>query len=123
MPEKVWASNKMRVHFSTAVRVGDMVYGSSGDFGPAPLTAVDVKTGTIAWQDRSFPKASFVYADGKFIVVDEDGNLALANFSPQGLKVVSRAPLLHNNAWTAPSVAGGRVYLRDRSTMMALDLR
>jgi outer membrane protein assembly factor BamB len=121
--EKVWASNKMRVHFSTAVRVGDMVYGSSGDFGPAPLTAVDVKTGKIAWQDRTFPKASFVYADGKFIVVDEDGNLALANFSPQGLKVVSRAALLHNNAWTAPSVAGSRLYLRDRTTMMALDLR
>jgi hypothetical protein len=55
--------------------------------------------------------------------VDEDGNLALANFSPQGLKVVSRAALLHNNAWTAPSVAGSRLYLRDRTTMMALDLR
>lgn len=123
VPEKVWASNKMRVHFSTAVRVGDTVYGSSGDFGPAPLTAVDVKTGKIAWQDRTFPKASFVYADGKFIVVDEDGNVALADFSPQGLKVISRAALLHNNAWTAPSVAGSRLYLRDRTTMMALDLR
>jgi len=64
-----------------------------------------------------------VYADGKFIVVDEDGNLALADFSPQGLKVVSHVTLLHNNAWTAPSVAGGRLYLRDRTTMMALDLR
>jgi outer membrane protein assembly factor BamB len=113
----------MRVHFSTAVRVGDTVYGSSGDFGPAPLTAVDVKTGKIAWQDRSFAKASFVYADGKFIVVDEDGNLALADFTPQGLKVISRAALLHNNAWTAPSVAGSRLYVRDRTTMMALDLR
>jgi len=121
--EKIWASNKMRVHFSTAVRVGDYVYGSSGDFGPAPLTAVDVKTGKIAWQDRNFPKASFVYADGKFIVVDEDGSVALADFSPQGLKVLSRAALLHSNAWTAPSLAGSRLYLRDRTTMMALDLR
>ena len=121
--EKVWASNKMRVHFSTAVRVGDTVYGSSGDFGPAPLTAVDVKTGKIAWQDREFSKASFVYADGKFIVLDEDGNIALADFSPQGLQVFSRAALLHSNAWTAPSLAGSRLYLRDRTTMMALDLR
>jgi len=122
-PEKIWESNRMRVHFSTAVRVGDTVYGSSGDFGPAPLTAVDVKTGKIAWQDRTFAKASFVYADGKFIVVDEDGNLALADFTPQGLKVRSRAELLHSNAWTAPSLAGNRLYLRDRSTLMALDLR
>jgi outer membrane protein assembly factor BamB len=121
--EKIWASNKIRVHFSTAVRVGDTVYGSSGDFGPAPLTAVDVKTGKIAWQDRNFSKASFVYADGKFIVLDEDGNLALADFSPQGLKVLSRAALMHSNAWTAPSLAGSRLYLRDRATMVALDLR
>ncbi|HLM98580.1 MAG TPA: PQQ-binding-like beta-propeller repeat protein [Bryobacteraceae bacterium] len=123
VPSEVWSSHRMRVHFSTVVRVGDYVFGSSGDFGPAPLTAVDVKTGKIAWQDRTFSKASFVYADGKFVVVDEDGNLALADFTPQGLKVLSRVALLHSNAWTAPSVAGTRLYLRDRTSMMALDLR
>jgi outer membrane protein assembly factor BamB len=123
VPAEVWSNNRMRVHFSTVVRIGEYVYGSSGDFGPAPLTAVDIKTGKIAWQDRSFPKANFIYADGKFIVLDEDGSLALADFTPQGLKVLSRAALLSSNAWTVPSLAGGRLYLRDRSTLMALDLR
>ena len=120
---EVWSSNRMRVHFSTVVRVGDYIYGSSGDFGPAPLTAVDVKTGKIAWQDRTFPKASFVYADGKFVVVDEDGELALADFTPQGLKVLSKVALLHSNAWTAPSLVGTRLYVRDRTSMVALDLK
>jgi outer membrane protein assembly factor BamB len=122
-PSEVWSSQRIRVHFSTVVRVGEYVYGSSGDFGPAPLTAVDVKTGKVAWQDRTFPKANFVYADGKFIVVDEDGNLALADFTPQGLKVLSRVALLRSNAWTAPTLVDGRLYLRDRSRLMALDLR
>jgi outer membrane protein assembly factor BamB len=121
--KELWASNRMRVHFSTAMRVGDYVYGSSGDFGPAPMTAVEVKTGKVAWQDRSFPKANFIYADGKFIVLDEDGTLSLANFSPQGAKVLSRVSLLQNNAWTVPSLAGAKLYLRDRRSMMALDLR
>ena len=35
----------MRVHIGTAIRIGDYVYASSGDFGPAFITAVDVKTG------------------------------------------------------------------------------
>jgi outer membrane protein assembly factor BamB len=122
VPAEVWSNNRMRVHFSTVIRIGDYVYGSSGDFGPAPLTAVDIKNGKIAWQDRSFPKANFIYADGKFIVLDEDGTLALADFTPQGLKVLSRAALLGSNAWTVPSLAGGRLYLRDRNTLMALDL-
>ena len=121
--KELWAGNRMRVHFSTAIRVGDYVYGSSGDFGPAPMTAVEVKTGKVVWQDRSFPKANFIYADGKFIVLDEDGALSLANFSPQGAKVLSRVSLLQNNAWTVPSLAGTRRYLRDRRSMMALDLR
>jgi outer membrane protein assembly factor BamB len=121
--KELWASNRMRVHFSTAIRVGDHVYGSSGDFGPAPMTAVEVKTGKVVWQDRSFPKANFIYADGKFIVLDEDGTLSLATFSPQGAKVLSRVSLLQNNAWTVPSLAGTTLYLRDRRSMMALDLR
>src|SRR4029453_2634666 len=31
---ELWANRLMRIHFSNAVRVGDLVYGSSGDFGP-----------------------------------------------------------------------------------------
>src|ERR1700694_1661968 len=33
------------VHHSTMIRLGDLVFGSSGDFGPAPMTAIDVRTG------------------------------------------------------------------------------
>ncbi len=57
------------------------------------------------------------------IVVDEDGNLLLATVSPAGLKVLSRAALLHSNAWTAPALVGTTLYVRDRSSLMALDLR
>ena len=42
----------------------------SGDFGPASFSAVNVKTGEIAFQDRSFPKISFLYADGKLVMLD-----------------------------------------------------
>lgn len=120
--KQLWFSNRMRVHFGNAVRVGDYVYGSSGDFGPAFLTAVNVRTGQEAWRDRSFSKASFVYADGKLILVDEDGNLALTSVSPQGLNVNSRIELLQSNAWTAPSLVGTKLYVRDRKNIMALEL-
>jgi outer membrane protein assembly factor BamB len=119
----LWSNNRMRVHIGNLLRIGDTLYGSSGDFGPAPLTALDAKTGKVLWQDRSFPKATFLYADGKLIAVDEDGNLSLATVSPAGLKVLSRAELLRSNAWTAPSLVGTALYVRDRHSMMAFDLR
>jgi outer membrane protein assembly factor BamB len=120
--KELWASNRMRVHFGSAIRIGDYIYGSSGDFGPAFMAAINVKTGQVAWQDRSFARASIVYADGKLIVLDEEGTLALASVTPQGMKVLAKAEVLSSNAWTAPTLAGTRLYVRDRRNIRALEL-
>ena len=63
-----------------------------------------------------------LYADGKLIVLDEDGSLGLATVSPQGLKVISRARVLENLAWTPPTLAGTTLYVRDRKTIAAFAL-
>jgi outer membrane protein assembly factor BamB len=112
----------MRVHFGNCVRVGDLVFGSSGDFGPAPFTAVNVKTGKVAWRDRGVGRASFLYADGRFIVLDEDGRLALATPTPEGLMVNCKTELLQGLAWTAPTLVGTKLYVRNRKTILALEL-
>jgi outer membrane protein assembly factor BamB len=117
-----WFTNRVRVHIGTVIRLGDYAYGSSGDFGPAFITAVDMKTGKIAWQDRSFSRAQLLYADGKLIILDEDGALGLATVSPQGLKVLSRASALTNLAWTPPTLAGTTLYVRDRKNIAAFNL-
>src|SRR5262249_47436843 len=119
---EIWHNNRMRVHHSNAIRVGDHVYGSSGDFGAFVFTALDVKTGAIAWQDRSLPRSSCVYVDGKFIVLEEDGHLVLASMSPQGLKIRSRVELFQGRAWTVPSLVGNSLYLRNRENIMAFEL-
>ena len=120
--EEAWANSLMRIHFSNAIRVGDFVYGSSGDFGPAPFTAVNVKTGNVVWRNRSFPRASFLFADGRFIILDEDGHLLLATATAEGLTVTSKVELLQNQSWTVPSLSGTRLYLRDRKNIVALEL-
>jgi hypothetical protein len=63
-----------------------------------------------------------LYADGKLIVLDEDGNLGLATVSPQGLKVLARAPVLEHLSWTPPTLAGTTLYVRDRKTIAAFAL-
>jgi outer membrane protein assembly factor BamB len=120
--EELWANGLMRIHFTNAIRVGDLIYGSSGDFGPAPFTAVDVKTGKIAWRNRSFPRASFLFADGRFIILDEDGHLLLAAATAEGLTVTSKVELLSGQSWTVPSLSGTRLYVRDRKKIVALEL-
>jgi outer membrane protein assembly factor BamB len=121
-PTELWFHRRLRVHHGNAVRIGDHVYGSSGDFGPSFVAATDVKTGRILWQDRGFSKANFILADGRLIILDEDGHLALATAGPSGLKVISKAAVLEKTAWTAPTLVGTRLFIRDRRSIMALDL-
>jgi outer membrane protein assembly factor BamB len=120
--KELWASNRMRIHFGDAIRIGDYVYGSSGDFGPAVLTAVNVRTGDIAWQTRDVARASSVYGDGKLVILDEEGTLYLATVTPQALQVHAKAQVLSGRSWTVPTLVGTRLYLRDRTTVKALDL-
>lgn len=119
---ELWAHKKLRLHHNNALRIGDVVYASSGDFGPAPLTAVNVKDGKILWQDRALGKCSLVGSGNRALLLSEDGELALADLSPAGLKILTRAEVARNRAWTAPAVVDGVAYIRDRSTMFAVQI-
>jgi len=120
--QEQWYQNRMRTHIGTVIRLGDFYLGSSGDFGPCPTVAVDVKTGDVLWQNREFARSTFLFADGKLIILDEDGNLGIAQPSRKGLNVLARAAVLDNKAWTVPTLAGTKLYLRDRARMLAFEL-
>ncbi|HET9370477.1 MAG TPA: PQQ-binding-like beta-propeller repeat protein [Vicinamibacterales bacterium] len=120
--DELWFTNRVRFMFLSAVRVGDFVYGTTGDFGPAFLTALDIKTGQSAWQVRGFARASLIHADGKVIAMNEDGDLALARLSPTGAEILSRAKIFDTVSWTAPTLVGTTLYARDREKIVALDL-
>jgi outer membrane protein assembly factor BamB len=122
MPEELWFTNRVRYMFLNAVRVGDFVYGTTGDFGPAFLTALNIKTGHAAWQHRGFGRASIVYADNKAIIMDEDGDLALAKLAPEGATILSEAKVFDTVSWTVPTLVGSTLYARDRQKIVALDL-
>jgi outer membrane protein assembly factor BamB len=120
---ELWSSNRLRLHHGNAMRIGDTVYFSSGGKGSqAILSAVDARSGKIHWQERSIEKATFVWADQKLITLDQDGNLMIAHPSPQGFKISAKAPLLTHLSWTPPVLVGRRLYIRDRKTLMAVDL-
>jgi outer membrane protein assembly factor BamB len=120
---ELWNSNRLRLHHGNAMRIGDTVYFTSGGKGSqAILTAIDVKTGKVHWQERSIAKATFVWADQKLITLDQDGHLMLAQPSTEGFKVVSKVELLTNLSWTPPTLVGTRLYIRDRKSMMAVEL-
>jgi outer membrane protein assembly factor BamB len=120
--EEIWFTNRFRLMFSNALRLGPYVYGTSGDFGPAFLGALDVRSGEVSWQERGFGRSSLVHAGDKTIILDEDGDLALVRLSPSGLERLADTRIFGTTSWTAPTLVGTTLYARDREKVLALDL-
>jgi outer membrane protein assembly factor BamB len=121
--EEVWSSTRLRLHTGNAMWLDGALYFTSGGKGSqAILSAVDAASGKILWQERSIQKATFVWADRKLITLSEDGTLMLANASAKGFQVVARSELLTSLSWTPPVLVGTRLYIRDRKSIMAVEL-
>ncbi|MCX6620329.1 MAG: PQQ-like beta-propeller repeat protein [Acidobacteria bacterium] len=121
--KELWFHRQMRVHHSNVMRIGEYVYGSNGDFGGTIYMCVEIRTGKVLWRDRSMVRANTLLVGDRAILLDEDGNLNLATLSPEGLKVTSRFKVLDHLSWTPPSIAGTRLYVRDRKSIAAVELK
>jgi len=118
---ELWKSRKMQVGQGNAIRVADRVFGSAG--GRASfIGAADAQTGKVAWRQRGFSKATMIYADGKLIILDEDGVLALARPGKDALDVLSKFQLFEDRSWSIPTLVGKKLFVRDQKKMIALDL-
>jgi outer membrane protein assembly factor BamB len=121
--EEIWSTRKLQIYHCNSVLLGDYLYASGGVNGPHFMTALNVKSGKTAWRKRGFGSANLVYSDDLFILLGEDGTLAIATAGPDEFTVHSKVAILEEVAWTAPTVVGRTLYVRDQSNIMAFDLR
>ncbi len=119
---EVWLNRKIRVYHWNAVRVGDYVYTSIGDSAKR-YAAIDVKTGEATERIHGFGVSNGLYADGKLIILDESGMLVLARPTAGEVEILSRAQIGESVSWTPPTLVGTTLYVRDRESISAFDLR
>ena len=120
--EELWYDPQLRFTFLNPLRLGDFVYGTSGQGATAIMTATHVATGEMAWRTRGYSRASMLYADDKAVILEEDGDLSLATFSPSGMTTLAETQLFNTTSWTVPTLVGTTLYARDREKIVALDL-
>ncbi len=120
--EEVWSTRRIQFYHGSSVRNGDWVYGSTGLMATAFMVAVNIRTGEIGWRERGFAKANCVEADGKLVILDEDGVLYLASATPEKLVVHAKTQLLDKVAWTVPTIVGTTLFVRDNHRILAVNL-
>jgi outer membrane protein assembly factor BamB len=124
--EPVWANDEtMSSQFSTSVPHEGFLYGVDGrqDIPPARLRCFDPKTGKVQWSEENFPVANLIAADGKLVIVTDNGNLILGAASPRSYRELGRTKLAGDETRALPALANGLLYARDRKTLKCVDLR
>jgi len=114
----VWESDEMRADVNTGLALDGHIYG----FDRSTLKALDVETGEVKWAARGFQRGSLIAADGHLIVLGESGNLALADAKPDAFTETGTAKILEGRNWTMPTLAGGRLYLRNHDELVCLNV-
>ncbi len=114
---EVWRSRGLKNQFSSSILHKGTLYG----FDNATLKAVDAATGEERWKQRGLGHGSLILAGGNLIVFSEQGKLALLEATPQAYKELGTIRVLEGKCWTAPTLANGRLYLRNEEHLIALD--
>ena len=102
------------------VLVDGHLYGT----GSNTLICLNIKTGEIAWQNRSAGKGSVAYADGHIYLYGEKNQVALVEANPDEYIEKGRfdVPKGEWPTWAHPIVANGRFYLRDMNNLTCYDV-
>lgn len=117
--KEVWANRVMRNIFNGCVYHKGHLYG----FNNATLRCVNVESGDFRWAKRGYGKGSLIMAEDRLIVLSDRGKLALIEANPESYREIAAFQALRGKAWTSPTLAGGRLYLRDQKEMVCYDLK
>ena len=124
--DEIWDNNDtMSSQFSTSVPYDGYLYGVDGrqDMPPGRLRCFDPKTGKVQWTKDNFPIANLIVADGKLVIVTDDGELVLASASPKAYRELGRTRLSRSTTRALPALSNGLLYVRDAMHVKCVDLR
>jgi outer membrane protein assembly factor BamB len=118
----VWENRKIKEHFASAILSGGLLYSTSD---PGEITCMDPASGTPKWTQRGFEKGGMVAVDGALIVLDgANGDVALVKINPEKYEELGRIkPLGGDQSWTAPIIADGKLFIRNKKALVALELK
>ena len=116
--KEIWKNRKMKNQFSSSVLHENYLYG----FDNSILKCIEADTGEEQWKSRGFGKGTVILADGHLIILSDKGKLGLAEATPAGYIEKASAKVLSGLCWTAPTLANGKLYMRNETEMVCLDM-
>ncbi|MBP7933310.1 MAG: hypothetical protein KA354_01565 [Phycisphaerae bacterium] len=123
--EEVYASKEMANHHGGVVQAGGKVFGHSDGRG---LVCQEISSGKVLWAEKDkLRKGCVSFADGMLYFREEDKDIfILVRASPDGFAEQGRfaqPDRARQKAWPHPTIAHGRLYLRDQGTLLCYEAK
>ncbi|MEM8932194.1 MAG: PQQ-binding-like beta-propeller repeat protein, partial [Acidobacteriota bacterium] len=116
--ETLWEREDLQVSQSNALRFDSTIVASHN----RQLVAVDLLTGTQRWREKGVGRVNLVHAGERTLLLDDRGRLSLARIDADGFERLATTRILDGRTWTAPTLVGDRLYVRDLDRVVAIDL-
>jgi hypothetical protein len=123
--EELWSNDtSLSSHYGTPIFKDGYLYGFHGrQERKASLRCIEWKTGKVQWTKERFGCGSMIMADGRLIILGEDGDLVLVEATPKGHEEQARARVLGTACRAQIALANGRLYARDTKKLVCLELK
>lgn len=125
--KQLYEVKTMANHMNNSVLWEDHLYGVHGNShnpSQCALRCIEWKTGKQKWSQRGCGCGSLIVADGKLIVLSDQGLLAIVKADPGKFESISQQQVLSGECWTSPVLANSRIICRSSDgELVSLDVK
>lgn len=117
-----WSGDEsLSAHFATPVAVGGFLYGFHGRQESGPdFRCVEAAGGKVRWSQERAGSGSVLAAGKRLLLLMESGEVRILEADPAKPAEVARFQASGSGARALPAIAGGRLFLRDRSHLVCV---
>lgn len=122
-PQQLWLNQDIETKMNSAVVYEGHVYCVSEIRG-GRLMCCSLKDGNAVWSEPSFARyGTLMIVGGRIIVLDEQGELVIAESSPDAYRELARAKVLSERCWCMPVLANGCIFAKSNlGNLVCLDV-
>ena len=116
--EDVWHTDEVSLHMVNGVVDGDVLIGLS-HLNSGQYFGLDLDTGEVLWTSdpRQAEHASIARSGSTILSLEDDAELVVIDHDRTRFNPVQRYEVANSETWTAPTLSGNRLFVKDISTL------
>ncbi len=116
--EDVWHTDEVGLHMTNGVINEGVLYGLS-HLNSGQYFGLDLDTGEVLWTSppRQAENASILRSGNTILSLEDDAELVVLAHSRSGFNPVQRYEVADSETWTAPTLTGNRLFIKDISSL------